>query len=233
LNASLWVRLGLKSDTWDLNVLVGADLDEEIVDLLRRKFELDIDLLVPVHQCPESHFRGYRRFGRLGALGPEPLEQFAIGQPGRRPRREKSSQLSECRSWFSVRHGIWPFSRVPCDYHYCYAGSLGLGPDSSQGECLSAPSSTQYDDLSYWRRFMATTKVAISLDSKLLERLDRLVAERVFRNRSQAVQDAIRDKLDRLAHTRLARECAKLDVQAERELADEGLAKDATGWPEY
>ena len=80
---------------------------------------------------------------------------------------------------------------------------------------------------------MATTKVAISLDSKLLERLDRLVAERVFRNRSQAVQDAIRDKLDRLAHTRLARECAKLDVRAEQELAYDGLAKDATEWPEY
>ena len=80
---------------------------------------------------------------------------------------------------------------------------------------------------------MATTKVAISLDSKLLEQLDRLVAERIFRNRSQAVQVAVRDKLDRLAHTRLARECAKLDMRAERELADESLAKDATEWPEY
>ena len=59
---------------------------------------------------------------------------------------------------------------------------------------------------------MATTKVAISLDSKLLQQLDRLVAEQVFPNRSQAVQDAIRDKLDRLARTRLARECAKLDI---------------------
>jgi metal-responsive CopG/Arc/MetJ family transcriptional regulator len=80
---------------------------------------------------------------------------------------------------------------------------------------------------------MATTKVAISIDSKLLEQLDRLVDERIFRNRSQAVQDAIRDKLDRFAHTRLARECAKLDVRAEQEMADEGLAKDANEWPEY
>ena len=39
---------------------------------------------------------------------------------------------------------------------------------------------------------MATTKVAISLDPKLLEQLDRLVAERIFRNRSQAVHDAVR-----------------------------------------
>ena len=80
---------------------------------------------------------------------------------------------------------------------------------------------------------MATRKVAISLDSTLLQQLDRLVAERVFSNRSQAVQDAIRDKLDRLARTRLATECAKLDVSAERELADEGLRKDVTEWPEY
>jgi metal-responsive CopG/Arc/MetJ family transcriptional regulator len=80
---------------------------------------------------------------------------------------------------------------------------------------------------------MATTKVAISLDSELLQQLDRLVAERVFPNRSQAVQDAIRDKLVRLARTRLARECAKLDVQAERELAEEGLNRDAAEWPEY
>ncbi len=63
---------------------------------------------------------------------------------------------------------------------------------------------------------MATKKVAITLDSQLLEQLDRLVAERVFRNRSQAVQDAVRDKLDRRARTLLARECAKLDVRAER-----------------
>ncbi len=80
---------------------------------------------------------------------------------------------------------------------------------------------------------MATTKVAISLDTELLHQLDRLVAERVFPNRSQAVQDAIRDKLDRLVRTRLARECAKLDVHSERELADENLAKDADEWPEY
>jgi len=80
---------------------------------------------------------------------------------------------------------------------------------------------------------MATTKVAISLDSELLHRLDRLVADRVYPNRSQAVQDAIRDKLDRMTRTRLARECAKLDAADERQLAEENMAKDATEWPEY
>jgi hypothetical protein len=36
-----------------------------------------------------------------------------------------------------------------------------------------------------------------------------------------------------MARTRLARECAKLEVRYERDLADEGLALDAAEWPEY
>jgi metal-responsive CopG/Arc/MetJ family transcriptional regulator len=77
------------------------------------------------------------------------------------------------------------------------------------------------------------TKVAVSIDSDLLERLDRLVAEQVFPNRSRAVQEAVRDKLERMSRSRLARECAKLDPRAERALADEGLARDLEEWPEY
>jgi Arc/MetJ-type ribon-helix-helix transcriptional regulator len=80
---------------------------------------------------------------------------------------------------------------------------------------------------------MPSTKVAITLDTGLLDRLDRLVAERVFPNRSRAIQEAVRDKLDRLARTRLVRECAKLNPRHERELADEGLAGDLLEWPEY
>jgi metal-responsive CopG/Arc/MetJ family transcriptional regulator len=80
---------------------------------------------------------------------------------------------------------------------------------------------------------MPSAKVAITLDSRLLDRLDRLVAERVFPNRSRAIQEAVRDKLDRMARTRLARECAKLSIRGERELADEGLGGDALEWPEY
>ena len=80
---------------------------------------------------------------------------------------------------------------------------------------------------------MAMTKVAVSIDSDLLERLDRMVAERVFPNRSRAVQEAVRDKLERMSRSRLARECAKLNAHAERALADEGLARDLEEWPEY
>jgi hypothetical protein len=38
-----------------------------------------------------------------------------------------------------------------------------------------------------------------------------LVAQQRFRNRSQAVEGALAEKLERIAHTRLAAECAKLD----------------------
>ena len=80
---------------------------------------------------------------------------------------------------------------------------------------------------------MAMTKIAVSIDPDLLERLDRLVAEQVFPNRSRAVQEAVRDKLERMSRSRLARECAKLDPSAEQALADEGLARDFEEWPEY
>jgi metal-responsive CopG/Arc/MetJ family transcriptional regulator len=80
---------------------------------------------------------------------------------------------------------------------------------------------------------MSKTKVAITLDSKLLAELDQLVAEARFPNRSQAIEAALADKLDRFARTRLARECAKLDPREEKAIAEEGLAADLETWPEY
>jgi Arc/MetJ-type ribon-helix-helix transcriptional regulator len=79
---------------------------------------------------------------------------------------------------------------------------------------------------------MPKTKVALTLDSELLNRVDDLVARARFRNRSQAIEAALAEKLARLARTRLAEECAKLDPTEERRLADEALGAD-TAWPEY
>jgi Arc/MetJ-type ribon-helix-helix transcriptional regulator len=59
------------------------------------------------------------------------------------------------------------------------------------------------------------------------------VKEGAFASRSQAVQAAVREKLDRLAAGRLARECARLDPAEEQALAEEGLGEDAGSWPEY
>lgn len=79
---------------------------------------------------------------------------------------------------------------------------------------------------------MRTVKIGITLDQDLLAQLDRLVKERRFPSRSRAVQEAIRDKLQRLRQSRLARECAKLDPTFEKALADEGLTEDLERWPE-
>jgi metal-responsive CopG/Arc/MetJ family transcriptional regulator len=76
-------------------------------------------------------------------------------------------------------------------------------------------------------------KVAISLDESTLERLDKLVERAVFSNRSQAIQEAVEEKLARMERSRLARECAKLDPTFEKALAEEGMSEDAAEWPEY
>jgi len=85
----------------------------------------------------------------------------------------------------------------------------------------------------YRHTAMPKTKVALSLDADLLDQLDELVAKQKFRNRSQAVEAALADKLRRLARTRLAREAAKLNPSEEKRLADEGLADVLDSWPEY
>jgi metal-responsive CopG/Arc/MetJ family transcriptional regulator len=80
---------------------------------------------------------------------------------------------------------------------------------------------------------MPKTKVAVTLDAELVDRVDELVARRRFRNRSQAIEAALADKIQRLARTRLARESANLNPREEKRLADEGLADDLLAWPEY
>lgn len=80
---------------------------------------------------------------------------------------------------------------------------------------------------------MAHAKIAISLDEHTLDRLDQLVRARVFPNRSRAIQEAVSEKLSRLEHSRLARECAKLDPAFEKALAEEGLSEELSEWPAY
>jgi Arc/MetJ-type ribon-helix-helix transcriptional regulator len=75
--------------------------------------------------------------------------------------------------------------------------------------------------------------VAVTLDSQTLRRVDRLVRDARYPNRSQAIEAAVAAQLERLEHRRLADECAKLDPAAERAMAEEGLGLDAAGWPEY
>jgi len=80
---------------------------------------------------------------------------------------------------------------------------------------------------------MGRAKIGVSLDKTTLQKLDRLVVAEVFSNRSRAIESAVTEKLQRLDRTRLARECAKLDPDFEKALAEEGLSKDVTEGPEY
>ena len=80
---------------------------------------------------------------------------------------------------------------------------------------------------------MGKAKIAITLDEEYVEQIDRLVNEHIFQNRSQAVQEAVADKLRKVKQSRLSSECAKLDPTFEKALAEEGLNMDLETWPEY
>lgn len=78
-----------------------------------------------------------------------------------------------------------------------------------------------------------TTKIAISIDKKILTRIDRLVKNKKFANRSKAIQTAVEEKISRLDKSRLAVESAKLNKEEEQLISEEGIEKDFEEWPEY
>lgn len=80
---------------------------------------------------------------------------------------------------------------------------------------------------------MPKTKVTLTLDTGMVDRVDELVAGLRFQSRSQAIEAALSDKLERLARTRLARESAKLNPREEKRLAEDGLVDALESWPEY
>jgi metal-responsive CopG/Arc/MetJ family transcriptional regulator len=80
---------------------------------------------------------------------------------------------------------------------------------------------------------MPKAKVAVTLDVRTLRRVDRLVRDARYPNRSQAIEAAIAEQLDRLERRRLVEECGKLDPAAERAMAEEGLGVEGAEWPEY
>jgi Arc/MetJ-type ribon-helix-helix transcriptional regulator len=80
---------------------------------------------------------------------------------------------------------------------------------------------------------MGKAKIAITLDAEFIGEIDRLVEEHYFQNRSQAIREAVSEKLARMKRSRLSIECKKLDPKFEKAMADEGLAEDVSQWPEY
>ena len=80
---------------------------------------------------------------------------------------------------------------------------------------------------------MTAAKIAISIDSGLLSRIDSLVRAKLFRSRSEAFQTAVSEQLERLDVDALSRECMKLVPSEERAFADLGLSSDFSEWPAY
>ncbi|HOE18409.1 MAG TPA: ribbon-helix-helix domain-containing protein [Syntrophorhabdaceae bacterium] len=80
---------------------------------------------------------------------------------------------------------------------------------------------------------MSKEKIAITLDEEFINELDKLVGEHIFQSRSQAIREAVSEKLLRMKHNRLAEECSKLDAVFEKAMAEEGLTEDANQWPQY
>jgi metal-responsive CopG/Arc/MetJ family transcriptional regulator len=79
---------------------------------------------------------------------------------------------------------------------------------------------------------VGSAKIVITIDQAILTRLDRMVKEGRFANRSRAVGEALSDKLEPIDHGRLARECAKLHRKFEQQVVEEGLTEDLKQWPE-
>jgi metal-responsive CopG/Arc/MetJ family transcriptional regulator len=80
---------------------------------------------------------------------------------------------------------------------------------------------------------MAVSKIAITIDDKMLKQIDILVKSKFYPNRSKAIQEAVAEKLTRLEKSRLAQECAKLDSNFEQSMAEEGFSTEMEEWPEY
>ena len=80
---------------------------------------------------------------------------------------------------------------------------------------------------------MAASKIAITIDDRMLKQIDILVKSKLFPNRSKAIQEAVAEKLMRLERSRLAQECAKLDSVFEQSMAEEGFSAEMEEWPDY
>lgn len=82
-------------------------------------------------------------------------------------------------------------------------------------------------------RPMPAAKIAITIDQVTLRQVDRLVQSSQYPNRSKAIQEAVAEKLARIDRIRLARECAKLSIDEERTMAEEGVSGEVDQWPTY
>lgn len=67
---------------------------------------------------------------------------------------------------------------------------------------------------------MSAARFTVSVEDRLMQKLDRLLEAKVFNSRSHAVQVAVGKKISRMERSRLAEECAKLDPAEEVAMAE-------------
>ena len=79
---------------------------------------------------------------------------------------------------------------------------------------------------------MGTAKVAVTIESRTLREIDRLVRQGRFPSRSRAIQTALAEMTARHKRRRLVEELAKIDPRKERALAEEFFTGEVP-WPEY
>ncbi len=80
---------------------------------------------------------------------------------------------------------------------------------------------------------MATAKIAITISESVLHRLDTLVEQGVYPNRSRAIQAAVEEKVCHYERNRLAEALAQLDTAAEAREAEDGMDIELDTWPTY
>jgi len=75
--------------------------------------------------------------------------------------------------------------------------------------------------------------IIIVLEDKILNLIDRLVGKGTYPSRHHFIEEALQEKLWRIAHHRLTNECGNLDISVEKCLAEAGLDATLSEWPEY
>jgi metal-responsive CopG/Arc/MetJ family transcriptional regulator len=80
---------------------------------------------------------------------------------------------------------------------------------------------------------MTAAKIAITLDENLLKEVDCWVEQKLYPNRSQAVQAALSTQSKQISQQRLEAECLKLNPQEEQEFAELGMNEALNDWASY
>lgn len=80
---------------------------------------------------------------------------------------------------------------------------------------------------------MPKAKIAITINEDIVDKIDQLVKKHDYQNRSQVIEDAIREKLLKINKYRLSKELNNIDIDEERKMAEEGIEGEINEWAQY